>query len=214
MFSNQLFVSYICLYTIVNPRVYDCNVLTILHITIMAISLLYCTMCTRVATIVAILVTTLHHTRALPKGKAIATYYTGNEGAGGVWLNKYPSNRVYIHSIRKSVRLYPVAVYSDRVRRLKYSVVQLKKGNRKIFAHVVDECASGDCHTNRWIAKKRGAVLFDLHRTAWKAMHFKTPTIVKNIRYTIVGKVSRKNKSILRLLTQDGRQGYLPNKWS
>lgn len=174
-------------------------------------------MFTRIVTIVAILTSLYLNafvTYALPKGKAIATYYDDSEGAGGVWLNKYPSKRVYIHKIRKSVRLYPVAVYSDRVRRLKYKVIQLKKGSTRIFAHVVDECGSGDCHTNKWIARKRGAVLFDLHRSAWNAMRFKEPRIIYGITYTVVGTISRKNKSIDRLLTKDGRQGYVPGVWT
>jgi len=218
MFSNQrLYKLHIYIYyTLVNLRVYDCSLLNYVYHSISIISLFYyLTMHTQVAINAAILIGTLCHTHtyAFQKGKAIATYYTGNVGAGGVWLNKYPSKRVYIHNIHRSKRLYPVAVYSDRVRKLKYSVIKLKKGHRKIFAHVVDECASGDCHVNRWIAKKRGAVLFDLHRTTWRAMHFKSPTIVKNIRYTIVGKATRKNKSIFPLLTKDGRQGYVPKKW-
>ena len=151
---------------------------------------------------------------ALRQGKAIATYYTGDVGAGGVSLNEYPSKYVYIHRIRKSVKLYPVAVYSTRVRNLKYRVVRLKKGSRQIFGHVVDECASGDCHTNKYIASKSNAILFDLHATAWKAMKFKRPTIERGLMYTVVGQITRCNKSIKNLLTKDGRQGYVPQKWS
>jgi len=169
----------------------------------------------RLARIVAVLMLMFTHaSHGLRRGKAIATYYTGDIGAGGVLLNKYPSKYVYIHKIRKSVRLYPVAVYSTRVKNLKYRVVRLKKGTRKIFGHVVDECADGDCNKNKYIATKSNAVLFDLHKKAWKAMRFKKPTIERGLTYIVVGKISRNNKSIKNLLTKDGEKGYVPQKWS
>lgn len=146
-------------------------------------------------------------------GKSLATYYTGSTGAGGVSLNKYPSKYVYIHRIKKSVRLYPVAVYTNRVSKMKYKVVRLKKGSKQIFGHVVDECADGDCHKNKYIAEKDNAVLFDLHKSAWKAMGFKTPTVERGILYTIVGKITRHNDSIKGLLTKDGLSDYVPKKW-
>ena len=168
----------------------------------------------RLFSIVAMLATlVIPFSDALPRGKAIATYYTGTIGAGGVSLNKYPSKYVYIHRIKKSVRLYPVAVYSNRVQKMKYKVVRLKKGTKYIFAHVVDECADGDCHKNRYIAKKNNAILFDLHRSAWKAMGFKTPTIERGLLYTIVGKITRHNGSIKGLLTREGQSDYVPKKW-
>ena len=166
----------------------------------------------RIVAVLALLYTQITH--GLRRGKAIATYYTGTIGAGGVSLNKYPSKYVYVHKIRKSVRLYPVAVYSTRVKNLKYRVVRLKKGKRKIFGHVVDECADGDCHKNKYIATKSNAVLFDLHKKAWNAMRFKTPTIERGLTYVVVGKISRHNASIKNLLTDDGRKGYVPEKWS
>ena len=148
------------------------------------------------------------------QGRAIATYYTGSVGAGGVNLNKYPSKNVYLPRIRKSVKLFPVAVYSDRVRNMKYQVVQLRKNGKSIYGHVVDECADGDCHHNSQIARRAGAVLFDLHRSAWKAMGFKSPTIEKKLVYKIVGKITRKNRAIGDLVTSDGKKNYVPRMWT
>jgi hypothetical protein len=144
----------------------------------------------------------------------LATMYRGRLGAGGTDLNKYPT-KVAVGG--KSVDVYPVAVYSDRVGKFKYNVLRLtnKKNGKVAYGHVTDECADGDCHDNKSLARKRGDVLVDIHSSMWKALkldsfgiHNLRGSVVTRKRYTY-----KNSAGIRRVTTKDGMRGYVPNKW-
>lgn len=144
----------------------------------------------------------------------LATMYRGSLGAAGTNLNQYPTR---INMNGRGVDVYPVAVYSDRVQRFKYKVIRLtnKKNGRIAYGHVTDECADGDCHDNKYEARKRGKVLIDLHSTMWKRLDLKSYDI-HDLRGKFVGstRYTYKNSAgIKRVTTSDGRKGYVPYKW-
>jgi hypothetical protein len=95
-------------------------------------------------------------------------------------------------------------------------VLEIRHGSRRIFGHVVDECASGDCHSNNWIAEKKGRLLLDIHKTAFQALrmpNWDTYTMCARV----VGRVrpvGQGKKMLRRVLTPDGKKGYIPTKWS
>jgi len=144
----------------------------------------------------------------------LATMYRGRLGAGGTDLNKYPT-KVALGS--KTVDVYPVAVYSDRVGKFKYNVIRLvnKKNGKVAYGHVTDECADGDCQENTSLARKRGDVLVDIHSSMWRSLkldsfgiHDLRGSLVTRKRYTY-----KNSPGIRRVTTKDGLHGYVPNKW-
>jgi len=144
----------------------------------------------------------------------LATMYRGSLGAAGTNLNQYPT-RVNVNG--RGVDVYPVAVYSDRVQRFKYKVIRLtnKKNGRIAYGHVTDECADGDCHDNKYKARKRGKVLIDLHSSMWKRLDLKSYDI-HDLRGKFVGSTRytyKNSPGIKRVTTSDGRRGYVPYKW-
>ena len=149
--------------------------------------------------------------RYVPRGKALVTHYTGGVGAGGVSLHRYPTT-MYIPRFQKKKRVYPGAVHTSFVSQLKFSVLEITAGSRRSYVHIVDECADGDCHRNNRHAKKKNALLIDLHASAWRSLGLGRPGM-KLIRYRKVGTVTRKNRAMWCVLTPDGRKGYVPRQW-
>ena len=147
--------------------------------------------------------------------KALATMYSGTLGAAGTRLEQYPA-RVKLGS--KSVEVYPIAVYTDRVNTYKYKIIRLKnkKNGKKIYGHVTDECADGDCHKNKSLARRQGKVLIDVHRTAWKKLGLKSFGIHSLDARVASGKrFSYKNSpGIRKLTTKVARRGWVPKKWT
>lgn len=143
-------------------------------------------------------------------------YSDGGESAGGAYLNKYPV-RPYVNSLNKKVKIYPIAVYTDKVHDWKYTVMVLKnpKTKKKIFGHVVDECwrGSSSCKKNRRLARKSGRMLVDIHKSAWKALGLKSFGL-HNLKAGYVDVLSRKNRVIRNtVLSQDGKKGYVAKGW-
>lgn len=147
--------------------------------------------------------------------RSYCTMYSDSIGAAGVYLNRYPI-KARVGDAFGTRRLYPIAVYSSDVRAYKYDVLEIRHGSRRIFGHVVDECASGDCHSNNWIAEKKGRLLLDIHKTAFQALrmpNWDTYTMCARV----VGRVrpvGQGKKMLRRVLTPDGKKGYIPTKWS
>jgi len=146
--------------------------------------------------------------------RILSTMYSGSVGAGGGRLNAYPA-RVRIGT--RTVKVYPVALYSDRITAHKFKLIKLKnpKNGKIAYGHVADECSSGDCHDNRYKAHKRHAMLVDVHKTMWKALGLKTYGI-HDIKGAFVGskRYTHKNSSgIRKVTTDDGKKNYLPPKW-
>ena len=146
--------------------------------------------------------------------QAIATMYRGTLGAAGTRLEQYPA-RVKLGS--KSVLVYPVAVYTDRVNTFKYKVIRLenKDSGKTIYGHVTDECADGDCHENKSLAHRQGKVLIDVHQTAWEKLGLNSFGIHELDARVASGKrFSYKNSpGIRKLTTKAARRGWVPNKW-
>jgi len=145
---------------------------------------------------------------------ALSTMYTGDIGAAGVKLNNYPVYRVNVGNRFDRRTLFPVALHSKDVQAYKYKILEIRNGNKRIFGHVVDECAAGDCDENYRKAKKRGAKLVDVHKTAWKPLGLRDFTI-HDLRARVVGYVPSKRGSgaMDSVLTSDGRKGYIPSNW-
>ena len=144
--------------------------------------------------------------------RILASQFRGydDESAGGFAMHKYAVwARV---QNKKYVRLYPVAVHTSDVRRMKFKVLRITNGNRSIYAHVVDECdkRTHDCSVNYRLAKHMGALLTDLHVSSWKPLGLKTFGLHK-LQGSVVGKVTR--KQLERALTNDGKKGYVPQPW-
>lgn len=147
----------------------------------------------------------------------LASMYSDyGESSGGTLLWKYPQRGVYLPKVDKKVTIYPVAIYSDRVQYWKYRVLVLKnpKSNKRIFAHVVDECPrdSSSCRENKQKARKTGRILVDVHRSAWKALGLKRYKLHK-LQAKYINTISRKNGSIKPVLSRDGIKGYVPTPW-
>jgi len=142
-------------------------------------------------------------------------YADGGESAGGAFLNKYPVHP-YVNGVHKKVKIYPIAVYTDRVDHWKYSVMILKnpKTNQKIYGHVIDECwqGSSSCKKNRRLAKKSGRMLVDIHKSAWKALGLKSVGLY-HLKAGYVDTLSRKNRVIHKVLSSDGKKGYVSKGW-
>jgi hypothetical protein len=149
--------------------------------------------------------------RYIPRGKALVTHFTGSVGAGGVALNRYPTN-MYIPRFQKKKRVYPGAVHTSFVSQLKFAVLEVTAGSRRSYVHIVDECADGDCHANSRHAEKKRALLVDLHASAWRSLGLGKPGR-KLVRYRKVGTVTRENRAMWCVLPSDGRKGYVPRRW-
>jgi len=144
----------------------------------------------------------------------LSTMYTGGVGAAGVNLNRYPLSRANVGPKFGRRALVPIAVHTSDVPTWKYRVLEIRSGKRRVFGHVVDECASGDCPANYSKAKRRGAMLLDLHKTAWNPLGLsKMDTYAMKAR--VVGYLpSRRGKGdMAEVLTDDGKKGYVPSKW-
>jgi len=144
----------------------------------------------------------------------VSTMYSDTTGAAGVKLNAYPA-RVRLGN--RSVKVFPIALYSDRIRTYKYKIIKLRnrKNGRVAYGHVIDECATGDCHENRAYAKKRNAVLVDVHKTMWRALglssygrHMLDGSVQSSKRYSY-----KNSPEIRRVTTDEGRHGYVPQQW-
>jgi len=147
--------------------------------------------------------------------KVFATMYTDNSvAAGGAKLSEYPA-RIELNA--RSVNVYPIAMYSDRIATFKYKIVKLhnRKNGRTAYAHVIDECASGDCHENRALARKKGSVLIDVHKSMWNALglneygiHQLEGVVATSKRYTF-----KNSPGIRRVTSNKAKHNYLPAKW-
>ena len=145
----------------------------------------------------------------------LATMYADNSvAAGGAKLSDYPT-RVKLDA--RAVNVFPIAMYSDRISTYKYRIVKLrnKKNGRIAYGHVVDECASGDCHKNKWLARKKGAVLIDVHKSMWRALgmtkygiHALEGHVASKKRYTF-----KNSPGIRQVTSSEGKHNYLPPKW-
>lgn len=142
-------------------------------------------------------------------------YADTGESAGGAILNKYPV-RPYVDGVHKKVKIYPIAVYTDRVHRWKYNIMILKnpKTKQKIYGHVIDECwqGSSSCKKNKRLARKSGRMLVDIHKSAWKALGLKSFGL-HHLKAGYVDTLSRKNKAIRKVLSSDGKKGYVAKGW-
>lgn len=129
-------------------------------------------------------------------------------GAGGTYLWAYPSK---VRVKGRQVRVYPVAVHTSLVPKYKYDIFQLRYNKRTIHVHVVDECASGDCKKNNRRAQRSNAVLIDLHQSAMNTLRMYKWTLYR-MQFKKVGTV-RRSKIPKRVLSPDGRKGYVPRRW-
>ena len=143
---------------------------------------------------------------------ALTTMFTDSEGAAGVLLDRYPYQMRMQSAGKRTV--FPVAVHTKDVSRYKYKILEIRSGARRVFAHVVDECAAGDCDTNYRKARNAGATLLDLHKTMWSALGLKKMDIHK-MKARVVAYVppKRGKGQMAPVLTADGRRGYVPNNW-
>lgn len=148
--------------------------------------------------------------------KILASMYDGSIAAGGVRLHDYPV-KVRVPEFGGSfVRVYPVALYTDRIKKYKYKLIRLTnpKTKKNIYGHVVDQCATGDCSKNKQKARSQDAILVDVHKKAWKPLGLKTyglhaleGKLTTSKRYTF------KNSNVNKVTTKDGQHGYVPNMW-
>lgn len=129
-------------------------------------------------------------------------------GAGGTYLWAYPST---VRIKGRQVRVYPVAVHTSLVSKYKYDIFRLKYKKRTIHVHVVDECASGDCKKNNRQARRSNAVLIDLHQSAMNALRMYKWSLY-SMRFKKIGTLKR-SKIPKRVLSPDGRKGYVPRRW-
>jgi len=140
-------------------------------------------------------------------------YSDWGEGAGGIYLWKYPL-KINV-SKKKRISLYPVAVYTDKVNAWKYKVLRVrnKKRNKVIYAHVVDECSSttSSCRTNKKEARGSGKMLLDIHQRAWKALGIENSYGLHLLDAEKVGTLGR--RKLGHVLTSDGKKGYVPSRW-
>lgn len=142
-------------------------------------------------------------------------YADYNEAAGGAGLWKYPL-RTRLPYSKKRVSIYPVAVYSDKVKFWKYKVLKIKnpKTKKYVYGHVVDECpySSSSCSENKWKARRRGMILIDIHQSAWRPLGLKRMDLHK-LKGKHVYTISRTNKAMKPVLTTDGEKGYVKSLW-
>ena len=155
-------------------------------------------------------------TRANPKTggwfSSLTTMFTDSEGAAGVRLNQYPY-QMRMKSAGKR-KVFPVAVHTKDVSRYKYKILEIRSGSRRVFAHVVDECAAGDCDTNYSKARNAGATLLDLHKSMWGPLGLSKMDMHK-MKARVVAYVppKRGRGQMAPVLTADGKRGYVPNNW-
>lgn len=145
---------------------------------------------------------------------ALSTMYTGSLGAAGVSLDKYPLT-AFVSQKFGTRTLYPVALHTNDVAAWKYKVLEIRFKNRRIFGHVVDECAAGDCHENLGKAKRKKAKLIDIHQTAWKPLGLKKMDTL-SMKARVVGYLSPRGsgrRAMSKVLTKDGAKGYVPSNW-
>jgi hypothetical protein len=146
----------------------------------------------------------------------LASMY-GDSGvsAGGAVLDRYPITP-WIPGAHRRARLYPVAVYTDRVRKWKYSVIVLKnpKSKKKVYGHIVDECSktSSSCRKNMKRARQMGRTLVDIHKSAWRALGLKRFGL-HPLKAGYVNTISRKNGAMRPVLSNDGKKGYVAKGW-
>jgi len=135
--------------------------------------------------------------------------------AGGAMLQRYPI-KSKVDGVNSRVRIYPVAVYTDRVQQMKYRVLVIKnpKSKKKIYAHVIDECSktSSSCVENKLLARKKGRILIDIHKSGWKALGLSRYGLYQ-LKAGTVDTLSRKNSVVRSVLTTDGKKGYVTSNW-
>jgi len=135
--------------------------------------------------------------------------------AGGAILDKYPI-MPYLPNAHTRVKVYPVAVYTDRVSTWKYKVLVLRnpKTGKKVYVHVVDECSdsTSSCRKNKRLARQSGRILVDIHKSAWRALGLKTPGLY-NLKAGYVNTISRKNGAMKPVLSNEGKKGYVAKGW-
>jgi len=129
------------------------------------------------------------------------------ESAGGAQLWKYPARLPTTNG--KSIKVYPAAMYSDRIQKYKYSVFKVQVGKRTVHVHIVDECADGDCRKNSALARRHGGMLIDIHESALRTLHIGKSLYTAKIKY--IGKIPR--HKMAKVLSAGGKHNYIPNKW-
>jgi hypothetical protein len=143
-------------------------------------------------------------------------YSDTGASAGGAMLQWYPI-RSRLDGVGSRVKIYPVAVYTDRVHRYKYRVLVIKNPStkKKIYAHVIDECSkrSWSCTKNKRLARKLGRVLIDIHTSGWKALGLSRYGL-HPLKAGTVDTLSRKNSVVRSVLTSDGKKGYVAKGWT
>jgi hypothetical protein len=148
--------------------------------------------------------------------RALGSMYSDvGASAGGAVLQWYPI-KSKVDGVGSPVKIYPVAVYTDRVHRYKYRVLVIKNPitKKKIYAHVIDECSdkSSSCKKNKRLARKRGRILLDIHRSGWKALGLSRYGL-HPLKAGTVDTLSRKNSVVRSVLTNDGKKGYVAKGW-
>lgn len=167
-------------------------------------------MISRAALLALFLTAAVQHVGGL---RILASQFAGHadESAGGVAMHKYPT-RITLRG--KRIVVYPVAVYTTRVKKFKYKVLRLSypTSKRSVYVHVVDECSqtSLDCRRNFKRARNQGRELVDLHWSVWKPLNLKKYGL-HTMRGKVVGTLPR--QKIKHVLTYDGKQGWVPKLW-
>jgi len=137
----------------------------------------------------------------------VSVYGDYGVGAGGTNLWKYPAT---IRVNGKSVQVFPAAIHSSLVSSYKYKVLKIRHKSKKGYVHIVDECARGDCRSNHKDARKKNAVLIDIHQSAIKRLGLSWT--LQDARFQTVGRV-RLNKLPRGIVAHGASKGYLPKKW-
>lgn len=134
-------------------------------------------------------------------------------GAGGVDLFKFPYTR-RINNTYGTRTIYPVAVPTRDVQAYQYAILEIRNGNKRIFAQVVDECADGDCGDNIRKAKNKGRKLIDIHATAFDAIGENDG--LKNMKARVIspGNTHKRDNHMRSVLTPEGRKGWVKSNWA
>jgi len=132
-------------------------------------------------------------------------------GAGGVDLYKFPYSR-RINDKFGTRTIYPVAVSTKDVGYYKYAILEIKNGEKRMFAQVVDECASGDCADNISEAKKQGRKLIDIHAAAFKVIGENDG--LQKMKARVISRTGHTRDSQMNsVLTSTGRRGWVKSNW-
>lgn len=144
---------------------------------------------------------------AVAKKALVSVFSDGGVGAGGTYLGMYPT-KITVNGRRLPV--YAAAVHSSMVSAYKYKVLRIRHGSKTGYVHIVDECASGSCHTNHAKARRKGGLLIDVHQKAMR--HLGLKWTLQDASFTTVGKVSL-NKIPGYIVSGEAKRGYLERKW-